>query len=184
MDNSETNNPVPLIREPRPYGRLLQAMRQPAGCRFTLLRQMRKARGRVRRRADDPEDFGLSGTGCSVHVRRSEFASPADHDCFNHYRKLAKAASERLRYTFHTRIHDLDTFLGDFMGYYLMKREPLLRQAYGTLAELGYYDVSVESFTNQHTVDFCLIKEDLETMINISMKRSRRTKWRGPTGST
>ena len=130
-----------------------------------------------------PEGIVYSGEGVPFSLFGKTVTIPADLDCLNFYRKmyrdLARESSERLRSAFYTYIHTLDEFLERFYEFYLAERAPLLEEAYTTIQRLGYYDVSLESFTEQHTSDFCLIQEDLNETIErfnatIEKNQSRR----------
>lgn len=90
-------------------------------------------------------------------------------DVFNHYRKvfhkLARFHQARLYTDYCTYIKDLDAYLTHFAEMYTIHRQPLLDAAMGVFAQKNIFDISPEQFADQHTEDFCLCKEDMDTMI-------------------
>ena len=132
-----------------------------------------------------PEVKVYTGQSVSLTLEGQPISVSPELDVFNHYRlvfrQLAENASARLLRQYETRVRTIDDFLVRFDDYYIEERTPLLEAAFSVLTELGYYDITLESFANQHTKDYCLIVEDLNNMLEnfnaaIEANQSRRAR--------
>ena len=106
-------------------------------------------------------------------------------DAFNHYRRLfrdyARQAVNSLTAEYCRRVVDLDSFLRDFPVMYQFFRKPLIEAAVNFLPEVGIYDVSLQTFEEQHTKDFCLCGNDMNIMIksfNMTIEANQNQKIR------
>lgn len=104
-------------------------------------------------------------------------------DAFNYYRKhfsrLAKRKAAELRAEYCARITNLDTFLTVFPQIYARHRKPLIDAAMEVFAQAELYDISPEQFEEQHTADFCLCGEDVDTIIesfNLTIEANQNRK--------
>ncbi len=90
-------------------------------------------------------------------------------DAFNFYRKqfsqFARIKADELRAEYCARIKDLDSFLLYFPQIYQKHRKPLINAAMDVICKSEIYDISPEDFENQHTEDFCLCSEDVNTIV-------------------
>gem|GEM_PF-3189247 len=118
-----------------------------------------------------PVDYNLSAYSSSdkhFSFMGRNIDVPASMDAYNYYRKsfkvLARDAALKLRREYGASISGIDAFLISFDQLYIKHREPLIRSAVSLLSQLGIYDVTVESFSKRHTVDYCLIAEDISNM--------------------
>lgn len=95
---------------------------------------------------------------------------PADMDVFNFYRKIfrkiAKQASAALKIQYIHEITDLDGFLTDFTALYFSYKKPIVEAAINILIQADIYDVSLTTFDEMHTADYCLCGEDYKFVID------------------
>ncbi len=88
---------------------------------------------------------------------------------FNHYRKkfheMANIQIGLLQSEYTQTVVDFDSFITKFPAMYEKHRRPLLEMALKIIVSYGIYDISLDQFTEQHTVDFNLCKEDVEVML-------------------
>ena len=110
-----------------------------------------------------------SGTQVELPLLSEKIVVSAGMDIFNYYRKwfsvFAKQKAMELRAEYCMRIMDLDSFLTVFPEIYQKHRRPLIDAAMDVLGKAGIYDISLEQFEAQHTADFCLCGEDIDTII-------------------
>ena len=89
-------------------------------------------------------------------------------DKFNTYRKiyrnLARKAADAFGASYRKIVVNFDAFLIELPKMYVFYRAPLLEAAVNNLIAEGIYDVSLESFAQEHTNDFCLVGEDIRIM--------------------
>ena len=94
---------------------------------------------------------------------------PPEVDVFNYYRKkfsqMAKIKTADLRNEYCARITDLDSFLSVFPDIYAEHRKILIDIAMYVFSLAEYFDISAEQFEEQHTADFCLCGEAVDTVI-------------------
>lgn len=109
------------------------------------------------------------GTEQCFSLLGKELYVSAGMDTFNYYRKLfkklAKHQADALAAEYRATIHDLDSFLVNFPEMYARYRKPLLDYAMSLILQSGVYDLSAKQFEDQHTADFCLCAEDVDTAI-------------------
>lgn len=90
-------------------------------------------------------------------------------DTFNYYRKMFKELAGRqtdaLAAEYVARINNLDAFLIYFPEMYARYRKPLIDFAMKIILQSGVYDLSPAQFEDQHTADFCLCGQDVDTVI-------------------
>ena len=76
-------------------------------------------------------------------------------------------------------MYDLDSFLINFPQLYAKHRAPLIENAMNIFFDAGIYDISPEQFEDQHTADFCLCGEDVDTIIesfNLTIEANQEKK--------
>lgn len=112
-----------------------------------------------------------------------EFRIPAGMDAFNHYRrefrKFSKKQANLLSQECFSSVYDLDSFLINFPQLYAKHRAPLIENAMNIFFDAGIYDISPEQFEDQHTADFCLCGEDVDTIIesfNLTIEANQEKK--------
>lgn len=106
-------------------------------------------------------------------------------DTFNYYRKAFRAFAQHqaraLEAEYRARINDLDSFLIYFPEMYAKYRKPLLDKAMSIILQTGVYDLSAQQFEEQHTADFCLCAEDVDTAwesFNLTIEANQERKIR------
>lgn len=90
-------------------------------------------------------------------------------DAFNYYRTAFRAFARQqaaaLEADYRRNVTDLDSFLIEFPKLYAFHRKPLIDCAMSIILQSGVYDLSAQQFEEQHTADFCLCGEVVNTTI-------------------
>ena len=132
-----------------------------------------------------PTIKAYTGTEQRFTILGKELVVSSGMDAFNHYRKAFRALAQQqawaLEAEYRARVTDLDSFLIYFPEMYAKYRKPLLEQAMGIILETGVYDLSAQQFEEQHTADFCLCAEDVDTTwesFNLTIEANQERKIR------
>lgn len=90
-------------------------------------------------------------------------------DAFNYYRTAFRAFARQqaaaLEADYRMVVRDLDNFLIEFPKMYAYHRKPLIDCAMSIILQSGVYDLSAKQFEDQHTEDFCLCGDIVNTAI-------------------